>query len=65
MMGHMSSESGVTLPAFLTGPPFVAERNGFDKRIEGNLAMCAKTLNKPFVNEARASQQRATVALQS
>ncbi len=56
---------GVTLPAFLTGPPFVAEGNGFDKRIEGNLAMCAKPLNKPFVNQATASQQRATVASQS
>lgn len=57
---------GVTLPAFLTGPPFVAEGNGFDKRIEGNLAMCAKPPEQaPFVNQATASQQRATVASQS
>lgn len=58
-------KGGVTLPAFLIGPPFVAEGNGFDKRIEGNLAVCATPRNKPFVNEATASQQRATVALQS
>lgn len=41
---------GVTLPAFLTAPPFVAEGNEFDKRIEGNLARCAKPLNKLSVN---------------
>lgn len=56
---------GVTLPAFLTGPPFVAEGNGFDKRIEGNLALCAKVVNKAFVSESTASQQNATVALHS
>lgn len=41
---------GVTLPAFLPAPPFVAEGNEFDKRIEGNLARCAKPLNKLSVN---------------
>lgn len=41
----------MALPAILTGPPFVAEGNEFDKRIEGNLATCAKPLSKPLVKK--------------
>lgn len=48
MRATLLQGGGVTLPVFLTGPPFVAEGNGFDKRIEGNLAMRAKPLNKPL-----------------
>lgn len=53
---------------FLPGPPFVAEGNEFDKRIEGNLAICAKPqkmFKKIKINEAIALQQCAAVASQS